>query len=324
MRRVICSEFGSPLDLRIAEGPIPEPQAGEVLVEAVAVGVSFVDSLIVRGEYQVRPPLPFTPGSSVAGRVVAVGKGVEEALVGTDVATVLPAFGGYATHITVPAPLAVPLPAAVTPGTAAAVMESYLTLVFAVTHRVKITRGEQVVVLGAGGGIGQAAVDVARAAGARVIAVASTEDKRAAAEAAGAEVTLGYDNLKDEIRTATGGGADVVVDPVGGDAAESALRALGADGRYCVLGFASGRIPRLPANVVLLRNRSIVGIDWGDWSRAAGGATGNAVLLADVLARVGRGELMPGSPTIAPLADAGRTLQLIAERRAVGKYVLTP
>jgi NADPH:quinone reductase len=179
-------------------------------------------------------------------------------------------------------------------------------------------------VLGAGGGIGQAAIDVARGLGARVVAVASTEDKRTAAEAAGAQVTLGYDNLKDDIRAATGGGADVVIDPVGGSAAESALRALATGGRFCVLGFASGDIPRLPANIVLLRNRSIIGIDWGDWSREAGGVRGNAALLADVFARIGRGELHPGQPSTAPLPDVGRVLQLFGERRAIGKYVLHP
>ncbi|MCZ0997448.1 NADPH:quinone oxidoreductase family protein [Streptomyces mirabilis] len=323
MRRVICSEFGDPLALQVLEWPAPWPRPGEVLIELTAIGVSFVDGLIVRGAYQVRPPLPFTPGSCVAGRVVEVGAGVESPRVGTTVATVLTDFGGYASHVTVSADAVVPLPAGVTADIAAAAMESYLTLVFATTHRVTIERGEHVVVLGAGGGIGQAAIDVARSP----VPASSRwrpRSKRTAAKAAGAEVTLGYDNLKDGIRAATGGGADVVIDPVGGPAAESALRALATGGRFCVLGFASGDIPRLPANIVLLRNRSIVGIDWGDWSREVGGARGNAALLADVFARVSRGELHPRQPSTAPLADAGRVLQLIGERRAVGKYVLHP
>ncbi|MFJ3772312.1 NADPH:quinone oxidoreductase family protein [Streptomyces sp. NPDC090075] len=324
MRRVVCLEFGDPSALRILEEPTPRPRPGEVLVELTAVGVSFVDGLLVRGAYQVRPPLPFTPGSCVAGRVVAAGEGVANPPLGTAVATVLADFGGYASHVTVPADTVVPLPAAVTPDIAAAAMESYLTLVFATTHRLTIGPGEHVVVLGAGGGIGQAAIDVARSLGARVVAVASTEDKRAAAKAAGAEVTLGYDNLKDDVRAATGGGADVVIDPVGGPAAESALRALTTGGRFCVLGFASGDIPRLPANIVLLRNRSVVGVDWGDWSREVGGPRGNAALLADVLARIGRGELHPARPSTASLTDTGRVLQLFGERRAVGKYVLHP
>ncbi|MFF0699987.1 NADPH:quinone oxidoreductase family protein [Streptomyces tendae] len=321
---MICSEFGDPLALRVAEEPTPSPLPGEILLELTAVGVSFVDGLLVRGAYQVRPPLPFTPGSCVAGRVAAVGEGVTDPSVGTAVAAVLSGFGGYASHVTVPAGDVVPLPAGLSADTAAAAMESYLTLVYATTHRVTIEPGEQVVVLGAGGGIGQAAVDVARSLGAHVVAVASTEDKRTAAKAAGAEVTLGYDNLKDGIRAATGGGADVVIDPVGGAASESALRALAAGGRFCVLGFASGDIPRLPANIVLLRNRSVVGVDWGDWSREVGEVPGNAALLSDVFARIGRGELRPGQPATAPLSEAGRVLRLFGERRALGKYVLHP
>ncbi|GAB3565249.1 hypothetical protein GCM10027445_10420 [Amycolatopsis endophytica] len=203
-------------------------------------------------------------------------------------------------------------------------MESYLTLAFATTHRVKIEAGEHVVVLGASGGIGSAAVDVARSLGAHVVAVASTDGKRAAAKEAGADVVLGYDNLKDDIRAATGGGADVVIDPVGGPAAESALRALATGGRFCVLGFASGDIPRLPSNIVLLRNRFVIGVDWGHWSSEAGGAHGNAKLLTDVLATVASGKLRPGQPSTAPLADAGRVLQLFGERHAIGKYVLHP
>lgn len=304
MRRVVCSEFGDPLALKVLEGPTPQPGPREVLIEVSAVGVSFVDELIVRGAYQVRPPLPFTPGSCVVGRVVVVGDGVESPSIGTVVATALIGFGGYASHVTAPADALAQLPDGVCAYTAAAVMESYLTLVFATTHRVTIKSGEHVVVLGAGGGIGQAAVDVSRALGARVVAVASTEEKRALAKAAGADVTLGYDNLKDDIRAATGGGADVVIDPVGGPASESALRALRTGGRFCVLGFASREIPRLPANIVLMRNRAVIGVDWGDWSREAGGARDNAALLADVLDKVGRGELQPGRPSTAPLADA--------------------
>jgi NADPH2:quinone reductase len=323
MRRVVCEAFGDPLALRVVEEPTPRPGPGEVLIEPAAVSASFVDGLIVRGAYQVRPPLPFTPGTCVAGQVAAVGEGVETPAVGTTVATVLSHFGGYTSHILVPAEVAVPVPGAVSVDVAAA-MESYLTLAFATTHRVKIEAGEHVVVLGASGGIGSAAVDTARSLGAHVVAVASTEDKRAAAKEAGAEVVLGYDNLKDDIRAATDGGADVVIDPVGGPAAESALRALATGGRFCVLGFASGDIPRLPSNIVLLSNRSVVGVDWGHWSREAGGPRGNAKLLEGGLAKVARGELYPGQPSTAPLADAGQVLQLFGERRAIGKYVLHP
>ncbi|MCE3553608.1 NADPH:quinone oxidoreductase family protein [Pseudonocardia sp. RS11V-5] len=324
MLRVVCTEFGDPELLTVVEEPTPAPGHGEVLIEVGAAGVSFVDGLIVRGGYQVKPPLPFTPGSAVAGRVVAVGEGVDTSEVGSVVAASVTGFGGFTSHITVRATLAVPVPAGVDVAVAASAMESYATLVFAVTQRVTIAPGEQVVVLGAGGGIGLAAVDVARSLGARVVAVASSEEKRAAAKAAGAEVTIDYADLKDAIRAATEGGADVVIDPVGGAAAESSLRALRTGGRFCVLGFASGEIPRLPANIVLLRNRAVIGVDWGDWAREVGGPEGNAALLADVLGRIGRGELHPPRPSVAPLDGAGAVLRRYAERRITGKYVLVP
>jgi len=314
MRRVVCTEFGDPERLEVVEEPTPRPGPGELLVRVSAAGVSFVDGLIVRGGYQVKPPLPFTPGTAVAGTV-------ED---GTTVLAPLRGFGGFTTHVVVPEGDVVPLPAGVDPAVAAAAAESYATLVFAVTQRVTIAAGEWVVVLGAGGGIGLAAVDVARSLGARVVAVASSESKRTAATAAGAEVAIDYTDLKDGIRSATGGGADVVIDPVGGPAAESSLRALRAGGRFCVLGFASGEIPRLPANIVLLRNRSVIGVDWGDWAREVGGPEGNTALLGEVVGRIGRGELRPPVPEAVPLEEAGAVLRRIAERGVTGKVVLVP
>lgn len=314
MRRVVCAEFGGPLS--VVEEPTPEPGPGEVLVEVEAAGVSFVDGLIAAGRYQVRPPLPFTPGSAVAGRVVA-GPSTGTAVVG-----LMMGFGGYASHVVLPAASVVPLPGGVSPQIAVTAVESYSTLVFAVTQRVTIGVGEWVVVLGAGGGIGLAAVDVARSLGGRVLAVASSREKRDAALAAGAETAIDYTDLKDGIRAATGGGADVVIDPVGGPAAESSLRALNAGGRFCVLGFASGEIPRLPANIVLLRNRAVVGVDWGDWARADADAA--VALLADVLGRIGCGELHPAQPRTFPLADAEKVLQLFADRAVTGKIALLP
>jgi NADPH:quinone reductase len=324
MRRVVCTEFGDPEGLQVVEEPTPRPGPGEVLIEVEAAGVSFVDGLIVRGGYQVKPPLPFTPGSAVAGRVTALGPGVEAPAVGTPVAAMVMAFGGFTSHLVVPAGSAVALPVDVDATVATSAMESYSTLVFALTRRVVIETGERVVVLGAGGGIGLAAVDVARSVGATVVAVASSPEKRAAAVAAGAEVAIDYTDLKDGIRAATDGGADVVIDPVGGAAAESSLRALRAGGRFCVLGFASGEIPRLPANIVLLRNRSVIGVDWGDWAREVAGPEGNAALLADVLGRIARAELHPPQPTTARLDEAGAVLRRYADRAVVGKYVLVP
>ena len=325
MQKIICTEYGDPHLLTLSEGPEPTPGPSEVLVRVEAAGVSFVDSLIVRGGYQVEPPLPFTPGNCSVGLVKQVGEGVDESYVGQRVASVMAGIGGtYTTDLVVPVEALAVVPEDVSSQAAAASIESYLTILFGVTQRVTIREGENVVVLGAGGGIGLAAVDVARSQGANVLAVASSEEKRALALHHGAAHAIGYDDLKDEIRAHTGGGADVVIDPVGGPAAESALRALGTGGRFCVIGFASGEIPRLPANIVLLRNRTIVGIDWGDWSREEAGPSGNARLLDELYRRIAAGELHPPQPTVAPLADAGNILTMISERRAVGKYVLVP
>ena len=323
MRQMVCREFAEPPRLEPVDGPTPEPGPGEVLVEVESAAVAFVDGLIAAGRYQVRPPLPFTPGSGVAGRVVATGDGVVEPAVGTPVAALLTsAFGGFASHVVVAARATATIPDGVGADVASSTLENYGTLVFAVTRRVTITPGEWVVVLGAGGGIGLAAVDVARSLGGRVLAVASTEEKRAAAVAAGAEAAVDYRDLKDRIREVTGGGADVVLDPVGGPTAEAALRALGAGGRFCVVGFTSGEIPRLPANIVLLRNRTVVGVDWGDWAR--GDHAGAVALARDVLGRIGRGELHPPAPHAMPLDEAPDALALLAGRNVTGKIVLRP
>lgn len=325
MQRLICTELGDPRRLTLIEEPTPEPGRGEVLITTEFVGASFVDGLIVRGSYQVTPDLPFTPGSCVTGTITSVGAGVSEALLGERAATVLSSLdGAYASHVIARADAVCPIPDEVSTEIAASSMESYLTLTFAVTHRVPIRVGDNVVVLGAGGGIGLAAVDVARSLGATVTAVASSQAKRTLAIAAGATAAIGYEDLKSAIRVATGGGADVVIDPVGGTPAHQAIRALAAGGRYCVLGFATGQIPEFAANVILLRNRTVIGVDWGDWSREVGGAVGNARLLSDVFAKIAAGDLRPPEPTVAPLREAGEILHMFGHRQSVGRYVLRP
>lgn len=234
------------------------------------------------------------------------------------------AHGGFASHALLPSEALVPVPEGVALSVAASAAENYSAVVFAVTRRVVISAGEQVVVLGAGGDIGLAAADVTHGLGARVVAVASSEEKRAAATVAGADVTIDYTNLKDSIRAQTNGGADVVLDPVGGAASEAALRVLAAGGRFGVVGFASGEIKRLSANLVVLRNRSVIGVDWGDWARADGGDPASRDLLAHVLTRASRGEIRPPTPQTAPLGDAESTLRRFADRRAAGSYVLVP
>ena len=325
MRRVVCRSF-APLDeLVVEEAPDPEPGPGQAVVAVEAAGVNFVDALLVQGRYQLKPPLPFTPGMEVAGTVVAVGDGVDAVAVGDRVlATTF--VGGYASHALVAAAALVPLPGGLTAGQAAALVQSYATMLFALTRRTTVQEGEWVAVLGAGGGIGLAAVDVATALGAQVVACASTPEKLQAATAIGAAATVAYEepgvDLKAAIREATDGGADVLVDPVGGDKAEAALRALRWMGRYVVIGFAGGAIPSLPLNQVLLNNRTIVGVDWGAWTgRDRAGASS---LNRELFAMVESGSLHPVEPVAFPLDEAATALAALEGRRAAGKIVLVP
>lgn len=332
MRAVLCRSF-APLDqLAVEELPDLVPGPGQVLVEVEAAGANFVDALLVQGLYQLKPPLPFTPGMEVAGTVAALGEGVDGPAVGTRVLG--SAFvGGFASQVLLPATGAVPVPAGLSAGQAAGLVQSYATMLFALTRRTHVDEGEWVAVLGAGGGIGLATVDVAKALGARVVACASTPEKLAAAKAAGADVTIPYGSgegddgideidLKAAIRDATGGGADVLVDPVGGDKAEAALRALGWMGRYVVIGFAAGDIPRIPLNQVLLNNRTVLGVDWGAWTFRD--PAGNAALLRELLDLVTAGRLTPVEPVAYPLEDAPRALADLQGRRVTGKLVLVP
>ena len=323
MRAVVCSEF-APIDqLRIEERPDPEPGPGKVVVAVRAAGVNFVDGLFVQGRYQIKPPLPFTPGGEVAGDVVAVGEGVDSVAVG-DRVLAMPWLGGFASHVELAAGGVVPIPGSLSYGQAAALVQSYGTMLFAFTHRVEVREGEWVLVLGAGGGIGLAAVDVARHLGARVIAAASSDEKLAGATAAGAEATINYEteDLKARAREISGGGVDIVVDPVGDRFADPALRSLGWMGRYLVIGFAGGQIPALPINQVLLNNRTLIGIDWGAWTMRD--TAGNQALLAEMMSLAGSGALHPVEPVEYPLEDVVRALTDLAERRAAGKLVLVP
>jgi NADPH2:quinone reductase len=323
VRAVVCSEF-APIDqLAIEERPDPSPGPGKVVVAVRAAGVNYVDGLFVQGKYQIKPPLPFTPGGEVAGDVVAVGEGVDTVVVG-DRVLAMPWLGGFASHVELAAGGVVPVPGALSYGQAAALVQSYGTMLFALTKRVQVQPGEWVLVLGAGGGIGLAAVDVARHLGARVIAAASTPDKLAAAQAAGAEATIAYEDedLKARARELSGGGVDVVVDPVGDRFADPALRALGWMGRYLVIGFAGGEIPKLPVNQVLLNNRTLVGIDWGAWTMRD--PEGNQALLAELMQLAGSGALHPVEPIAYPLDDVVRALTDLQDRKVAGKLVLVP
>ncbi len=326
MRHVVVSEWTAVEDLPnmpVLDAPDPEPNEGQVVVAVEAASVSYVNALACTGNYQFKPTLPFTPGGSCAGVVSAVGAGVDASLVGRRVLT---GGGGCATHVTAPAAGVIELPDDVDAATAASIPESYGTMHFTYWQRAPLEPGQQVVVLGAGGAIGLAAIDLAKAAGARVIACASSAEKLAAATAVGADATIDYGepgvDLKTAIREATGGGADVVVDPIGGDLAEPAMRALGFDGRYLVLGFAAGSIPRFPLNLALLNNRAIIGVEFGGWAMRQPSRF-NEVTRA-VIEMAGDGRIHPLEPTRVSLEDTGRLCHALMTRGIAGRAVVTP
>jgi NADPH:quinone reductase len=323
MRRVVCREIGPPERLEIETVDAPEPRAGQVVVAVRAAGVNFVDALLVAGKYQIKMTPPFTPGTEVAGEIVALGGEVSGWSVGDRVAATT-GVGAFAEQVAIDARAVRAVPDSMSFGQAATFVQSYETMLFAYTRRTSVRAGETVLVLGAGGGIGLAAVDLGRVLGLRPIAAASTREKLAGAEAQGAVGSIAYeeDDLKTRARELSDGGVDIVVDIVGGAHAEPALRALRSGGRYLVIGFASGTIPTLPLNQVLLNNRTVVGVDWGGWAMKNPGE--HAALEAELFELAGRGDLHPVEPTPFPLDAAGRVLTDISERRVVGKVVLVP
>ncbi|MBO2456078.1 NADPH:quinone oxidoreductase family protein [Actinomadura violacea] len=308
MRAAICEELGS---VAVKDTAPIEPGPGQVLLTVEAAGVNYVDALFVQGRYQIKPPLPFVPGSEVAGTLPD----------GTRVLAMC-GLGGFASHVAVPAAAAVPIPDKLDFPRAATFTQSYCTALFALRDRAGLAAGETVLVLGAGGGVGLAAVQVATALGARVLAVASSEEKRAAALAAGADSAVDATDVKSAARAWSDGGVDLVYDPVGGALADPALRSLRELGRYAVIGFASGDIPSLPLNQVLLRNRAVVGVDWGAWSMTR--PAEQRALLDELLAMVADGRLDPVAPRTEPLASAPRVLDDLLGRRVVGKVALLP
>jgi NADPH2:quinone reductase len=322
VRAVVCRALGSLENLEVEEHQDPAPGPGQILVEVAAAGATFVDALIAQGRYQLRPHAPYIPGGEVAGVVAGVGTGVDGALVGTRVMSMC-GLGGFAEKVAVPAVATAAVPDEVDTSVAATFTQGYCTADFALRQRGGLRRGEKVLVLGAGGALGQACTDLARALGASVIGVASSAAKRRAAARAGAGATIEPDaaTLKDTVRELSDGGVDLVVDPVGGDMAAPALRSLAVGGRYLVVGFASGAIPALPLNQVLLRNRSVLGVDWGAWAMAH---PAEQRALADRLAMAAEGGLAPPAPRRLPLERAAEALGDFVARRAVGTVVLVP
>ena len=304
------------------ELPTPSPKEGEVLIEIQAASLNFPDLLIVQNKYQFKPPLPFVPGSEYAGVIRAVGEGVSHLKVGQNVAC-LSGTGGFGTHTLAPAKLCMPLPEGFPAVDAAAFIMIYATSHHALIDRAQLKAGETVLVLGAAGGVGTAAIQIAKAVGARVIAAASTDEKCALCQRIGADATINYskDNLREQIKALTDGkGPDVIYDPVGGDFAEPAFRSIAWRGRYLVVGFAAGPIPSLPLNLPLLKGASIVGVFWGDFSRREPKV--NAAMMAELAQWYAQGKVKPVIDRTMPMADLKAAYAHMGSRGVMGKLVL--
>ena len=324
MQVVVCNQVG-PLDqLVVEERPSPDLYPTCVRIAVTACGVNYVDALFVQGKYQIKPPTPFIPGMEVVGRVTEVAGDVAGIKVGDRVFANI-GLGGYVSEAVVAASRVVVLPESLTDGQAATFMQSYLTGWFALVERARVEAGKWLLVLGGGGGVGLAAVDLGHALGLRVIAVASTDEKRSLATARGADAVidsnLSANEIKEQAKQISGGGVDYIYDPVGGEVGETCLRALTDDGQYLVIGFVAG-IPMLPANQVLLRNRRITGVDWGAW--AMKNPDLNNANLAKVLELISNGKLCPVEPVTYALRDAARALTDIQARKIAGKVALIP
>ena len=323
MRAVICKAWGPPEALVVDDVPEPVPGADDVLIRVRACGVNFADALIVQGKYQEKPPLPFTPGIEVAGEVVAMGEDVGGLGTGQRVVA-LCATGGYAEAAIAPAAVTVRIPDSMPYETAAGFMVAYGTAHIGLAHRAGLRKGETLLVHGAGGGVGLAAVEVGKAMGAKVIATAGSEDKRALARTHGADHVIDYraGQFKDIVKTLTDGrGADVVFDPVGGQVLAQSLRCIAWEGRLLVIGFAAGDIPQVPAGLVLVKNISMVGVFWGAYRMHEPAIITRS--LHRLFSWFEEGDLNPVVSETLPLERAAQAMQRLLHREAIGKIVLT-
>jgi NADPH:quinone reductase len=323
MKAIRCREWGTPDILRLEEAESASLEPHQVRIRVRAAGLNFADTLMVAGGYQVKPPFPFTPGLEAAGEIVELGGAVDGLQVGQRALAVLRFGGGYAEEIVLDAAAVVPIPAAMDFVTAAAFPVAYGTSHFALTHRGHLRPGETLLVLGAAGGVGLTAVEIGKAMGARVIAAAGGAEKLAVARSRGADelIDYTYESIRDRVRAVTDGkGADVVYDPVGGDAFDQALRAVNWEARMLVIGFAAGRIQAVPANLILVKNISVIGVVWGAQAER------DPVLISRNLAELLRwweaGRLKPMVAKVFSLAEAAGAMTALLSRRYAGKIVL--
>jgi NADPH2:quinone reductase len=323
MRALLCTEFGPPERLQLLEVPSPEPGPGEVVITVKAASLNFPDVLIIENKYQHKPPLPFSPGSELAGIVKAVGDGVTEYKAG-DRVMAFTTYGAFAEEVKVDASRVLPVPGGMDLVTASAVLLTYGTMDHALRDRAALAPGETALVLGASGGIGLASIEIAKALGARVLAAASSADKLEVCREHGADAVVNYTDadLREAIKAFTDGrGVDVICDPVGGAYTEPALRSIAWRGRLLVVGFAAGEIPKIPLNLVLLKGCSIVGVFWGEWLRREPANFAKSVEQLGAWYRAGK--LTPHISATFSLDHAVDALKLMSARKAVGKLVIT-
>ncbi|MDE2749803.1 MAG: NADPH:quinone oxidoreductase family protein [Chloroflexota bacterium] len=322
MKAVLCHSFGPPENLSAADIPSPPLEDGQVRIAVRACGVNFPDALMIQGLYQFKPAFPFSPGLEVAGDIIEVAADVNELAVGGRVmATMM--FGGFAEEVVVPAATVLPMPDGMSYEQGAGFCLAYGTSHVALTHRARLQANETLLVLGAAGGLGLTAVELGKIIGARVIAAASSPAKLELARSYGADDTILYtgENLRDRLNALTDGrGVDVIFDPVGGDIFDQAVRRIAWEGRYLVIGFASGRIPSLPLNIALLKNASIVGLFWGAYLQNNPRVIRESFL--ELAALFAAGVLKPHIHQVFPLDEAASALRELMNRRAMGKILL--
>ena len=323
MRAVRCVEYGGPDLLVVEELPAPEPGPGEIVVDVHLAAINFPDVLLLTNDYQIKVPVPFIPGSELAGVVSAVGDGVTEHEVGD------PVFwsgivGAFAEQVSGPAASFTRIPDGVDFRTAASFGVVYFTAYHSLRSVADVQKGEWVCVLGAAGGVGLATVEIAQVLGARVVACASTDEKLGVCRERGAEATINYEteDLKVRLRELTDGGADVVIDPVGGRYSEQALRSMRWRGRFVTVGFASGEIPRIPLNLVLLKGMSVIGFEMGSFFMKEPELTQRD--RSEMMQLLADGVIQPHTSSVYPLADAADAFRELAERRATGKVLIDP
>ncbi|MNM35402.1 Quinone oxidoreductase 1 [compost metagenome] len=323
MKAVLCKTLGPAQGLVLEEVASPVAKKNEILLDVHAAGVNFPDTLIIEGKYQFQPPLPFSPGGEAAGVISAVGEKVTDLKVG-DRVMALTGWGSFAEQVAVPGYNVLPIPEQMDFTHAAAFGMTYGTSMHALQQRGQLKAGETLLVLGASGGVGLAAVEIGKAMGARVIAAASSAEKLAVAKAAGADELINYSehSLKDEIKRLTAGnGVDVIYDPVGGDLFDQAVRGIAWNGRLLVVGFASGRIPQLPVNLALLKGAAVLGVFWGAFAQRQ--PADNAANFKQLFAWFAEGKLKPLVSQTFPLAEAGAAIDRLGQRKALGKLVVT-